>query len=577
MDRRGATSRGGGRGLENSVDWRRKTVSSERMNSRSLGHRAPLLWLVLPFIAGLAAGQAGGVVRAAFPLGIALGLVLAAFAAWRWQPRLWGPALVGAMFCAGLASQALHRFRPAAWETLPPREARLALAVDRVFAAKESRRVSGLATVVRSEAHLSDLLGQRVYFSLTLGRGEAPPIRSAVVAAVGVIVTLPRDPPAESFESYLAGAGIHFRLTRGRVLTVERPAHRYYQFCARAAERFKAILDLGIAEKRPALAVLLRGMMLGEKHEMSDEQRTIFMQSGSMHLFAISGLNIGVIAGALQALLSLARVPRWPRFVIGVALLWLFVDITGASPSAVRAWAMAAFLQAALVLERPANVLAGLVASALVVALVAPLQVFSASFVMSYAIVLALLLLGLPLGDAWLARWEPWRELPRAAWTWWQRQISRGWRLAAGALAIGMATMGVGLLTGLQYFQLLTPGALIANLILIPAAGVVTLGGFASLICGLAGLGAGAVLCNHAAALVLLAIEWLLRIGVEVPGAFFQARFAAPWIGPAALTVLLATLLVGYSAGWRKERGGWWPPVAVVVLTLVLGVRFGAD
>lgn len=545
------------------------------MNSRSLGHRAPLLWLVLPFLAGLAMGQVGGVVRAGVPLGLALGLSVMALAACRWFPRLWGPAVVGALFCAGVASQALYRFRPAAWDTLPPREARLSLQVDRLFSAGEGRRVTGLATVVQTEAHLRELTGQKVYFSLALGRGESAPIRSAVVVALGVIVTLPRDPPAQSFESYLINAGVHFRLTRGRVLALERPAHAYYRFCARAAERFKGILDLGIAAKQPALAVLLRGMMLGEKHEMSEEQRTLFMQSGSMHLFAISGLNIGVIAGALQALLSLARVPRWPRFVVGVALLWLFVDITGASPSAVRAWAMAAFLQAALVLERPANVLAGLVASAFVVALVAPLQVFSASFVMSYAIVLALLLLGLPLGDAWLARWEPWRELPPAAWRWWQRAMAWTWRIAAGAVAVGLATMLVSLLTGLQYFQLLTPGALVANLVLIPAAGVVTLGGFASLLCGLTGLGAGAVLCNHAAALVLRVIEWLLRLGVEVPGAFFQARFASPWVGPIALVLLVATLLAGYAAGWRKERGGWWPPVAVVALTLLLGVRFG--
>lgn len=546
------------------------------MNSRSLGHRAPLLWLVLPFIVGLAAGQTVGVNHAPVPLALALTLTMGAFAAGRWAPRLWAPALVGAMLCAGLASQALHRFRLPAWDHLPPREVRLALEVDRVFAAKDSRRVAGLATVVRADEHLRDLAGQRVYFSLTLARGEAPPIRSVVVATVGVIVALPRNPPADSFDGYLAGAGINFRLTRGRVLAIERPAHAYYRFCAAAAARFKVILDRGIAEKQPGLAALLRGMMLGEKHEMSEEQRTLFMQSGSMHLFAISGLNIGVIAAALQALLALARVPQWPRFVIGVTLLWLFVDITGASPSAVRAWAMAAFLQLAFVLERPANVLAGLVASAFVVLLFEPLQVFSASFVMSYAIVLALLVLGLPLGESWQARWAPWRELPRPAWQWWQRGLASAWRTSAGAVAIGVATMLVSLLTGLLYFQLMTPGALVANLLLIPAAGVVTLGGFASLICGLAGLSAGAVLCNHAAALVLLAIEGLLRLGLEVPGAFFQARFVAPWVGFASLALLVATLLHGYAAHWRPERGGWWPPVIVVALTLGFGVRFGA-
>lgn len=542
------------------------------MDQRSLGHRAPLLWLVLPFIAGLAVGHASGLTNAKVPLAAALLAALTALAgSWRF-PRLWAPGICVAMISAGIASHALARARLPIWEALPPREARLSLQVNRVFASKDGRRAAGLATVVRADEHLRDLGGQRIYFSLALGRGEAPPIRSAVVATVGVIVTLPRNPPVDTFDGYLAGAGINFRLTRGRIVATERPAQAYYRFCAWAAARFKVILDRGIVGKRPPLAALLRGMMLGETHELSDEQRAVFMQSGTMHLFAISGLNIGVIAGALHALLALVRMPRWPRFVIGVVLLWLFVDITGASPSAVRAWAMAAFLEAAFVLERPANVLAGLVASAFAVLLVAPLQVFSASFLMSYTIVLALLVLGLPLGDAWLARWSPWRDLPPATWQWWQRRIEFGWRWLAAALAIGTATMLVSLLTGVQYFRLLTPGALAANLVLIPAAMAVTLGGFASLLCGLVGLGAGAVLCNHAAALVLAFIEGVVQLSVRVPGAFFSARFAAPWMGPAALALLVATLLAGYATGWRKY-GGWWPPFAVVALAMIFGVR----
>ncbi len=545
------------------------------MTSRSLGHRAPLLWLVLPFIAGLAAGKAGDITAGVGLLAAAsLAGLISLTGVWRF-PRLWAPGLVAAMFLAGMASHALHRARLPAWETLPPREARLALQVDRIFAPRDARRASGLGTVLRADDHLRELAGQRVYFSLSLGRGEAPPIRSAVVSAVGIIVTLPRQPPADTFDGYLAGAGINFRLTRGRVLAVERPANAYYRFCAQASARFKRILDRGIVEKQSALAALLRGMMLGETHELSEEQRAVFMQSGTMHLFAISGLNIGVIAAALQALLALARLPRWARFVVGLLLLWIFVDITGASPSAVRAFVMAVFLQAAFVLQRPANVLAGLVGSAFAVLLVAPLQVFSASFLMSYTIVLALLVLGLPLGEAWLVRWGPWRDLPKATWRWWQHRMDWLWRMATGAIAIGAATMLVSFLTGVQFFRLLTPGALLANLVLIPAAMVVTLGGFASLLCGLVGLGAGAVLCNHASALVLLLIEWLVRLSVQIPGAFFPARFAAPWVGPAALAVLVATLLAGYAAGWRKEHGGWWPPFAVVAITLIFGMKFG--
>ena len=545
------------------------------MTSRSLGHRAPLLWLVLPFIGGLAAGKINGSVPVTWLLGLALAAAAAALLSARFFPRLWAPAIVGAMFFAGASSYTLHRARLPAWEARPAREARLALRVERVFVQTDTRRATGLATVVRTEEHLRELAGQGIYFSLALRKGEAPPIRSAEIATAGVLAVLPRDPPADTFEGYLAGAGINFRLNRGRLLAEEKPAHAYYRFCARAAERCHEILGLGIAEKRPALAGLLRAMMLGATHEPSAEQHTLFMQSGTMHLFAISGLNIGVIAGALQAILLLLRLPSWLRLVIGAALLWLFVDITGAAPSAVRAFTMAVFLHAAFVLQRPANVLAALVASALAVLLIAPLQVFSASFLMSYGIVAALLLLGLPLGDAWLARWSPWRDLPKPTWRWWQHAIDATWRALATAMAIGVATTLVSLLTGVQFFRLLTPGALAANLVLIPAAMVVTLAGFASLLCGFVGFGFGAVLGNHAAALVLAIIEWLVRLSVKLPGAFVPAHFSHAWIGSVALVVLLAALLAGYGSQWKLRRGGWWPPLAIVAIVLIFGVKFG--
>lgn len=544
------------------------------MPSRSLGHRAPLLWLVLPFIAGLVLAKVTGNRLILPPLLLALASGSLALWAARRSHRAWASALGLTLLLAGLASHPFHRVRLDVWDSLPPREAQLVVRVDRGFAPGDARRAAGLGTIVGTDPHLRELVGQRLYFSLQLPESRAPPIRGAVLTTLGVLVALPEHPPLETFDGFLVGAGMTFRLTRGRVLGEARPAPALQQAYARLAAFFSAVLGRGIEEKRPALAGLLRAMMLGATRELSDEQHALFMQSGTMHLFAISGLNIGVIAGALQALLLLVRLPVWPRFLIGAALLWVFVETTGASSSAVRAFAMAVFIQAALVLRQPANVLAALVLSAFVVLLVSPLQVFSASFLMSYTIVTALLTLGLPLSEAWLERWSPWRDLPRPAWRPWQRVVATAWRLTVPSLAIGLATTPVSLLTGVQYFQLLTPGSLLTNLLLIPGAMIVTVGGFASLVCGLIGFDGGVVLCNHAAALVLWLIEQVVRLSVEWPGAFVPARFVSGWVGPVSLTALLGTLFAGYASNWSAQRGGWWPPVIVVGLTLLFGLVY---
>ena len=45
-------------------------------------------------------------------------------------------------------------------------------------------------------------------------------------------------------------------------------------------------------------------------------------------------------------------------------------------------------------------------------------------------------------------------------------------------------------------------------------------------------------------------------------------------LGPVALIALLATLFAGYATGWVTRRGGWWPPFAVVGLTLLFGLDY---
>ncbi len=377
------------------------------LQSRCLGHRAPLLWLLLPFLVGVSLGRlVDATPAAAWLLTVALAAALAATFLAKRSPIGWAAALGPAMLLAGTANYALHARRLPTWDSLPPREARLRLRVERVFAAVNAKRTSGLAVVVSADSPLEELAGRRIYFSLMQQPGADAPLRSAVVSAAGLLQAVPRHPAADSFDDYLANTGLGFKFTRGRLLAEEKPAGAYDRFCARAQEKFSTILDAGIAARRPELAGILRAMMLSQKHELSSGQKELFMHSGTMHFFAISGLHIGVIAFGLQALLALLRLPRWVRFAVGTAILWLYVDITGASPSAGRAFVMAAFMQAAFVLRWPGNPLAALVASAFVVLLTQPLQLFTASFQMSYCVVATLLLLGLPLGEIFQGQME---------------------------------------------------------------------------------------------------------------------------------------------------------------------------
>lgn len=554
----------------------RNVLQIMRMTSRSLGHRAPLLWIVVPMIAGLAIGRLVDLESAFWSLGIALVAAVSAIVA-SWRAERWTTTgIVVAMFAAGLASYALHQQHVASLDGMPPREGQVSLQVERMFTPKEgARSVSGFGRIIRADVHLPELRGQQIYFSARWKKGDALPIRSEVIAVIGKIESLPRVVQPASFESYLADEGVCFTLRAGRILAVERPPSGYRVWLEHAAAKLNALLESGVDRKRHELTAIYRAMMLGQKSDLDREQTQLFMQSGTMHLFAINGLHIGVVAMALHALLTALRCPRPAAAIVTLAVLWLDVDTTGASPSAVRAWLLVAAYESAYVLRRPANGLASLATAALVVMLFDPFAVFSASFQMSYGAVLAILCFGIPLADDLTARLAPWKSLPEVSW-------SPGQKIAAGALrwfwpvlGIGLAASLVSTLTGPQFFRVLAAGGFLTNLVLVPPAMLVIVAGFASIVVGLLGIGWLGLLFNHAAVLLLWGIDAWVRIGVRAPGGWWAAEWRAPWIGSAALAALLIAFLAGYMRGWRGWACGWWTPFAVVGVAVIFGVKFG--
>ena len=96
-----------------------------------------------------------------------------------------------------------------------------------------------------------------------------------------------------------------------------------------------------------------------------------------------------------------------------------------------------------------------------------------------------------------------------------------------------------------------------------------------SLLCGLIGFTAGSVLYNHAGALLLWLMDFLLRTAMAVPGVYHTAQFRTTWLGPTGYAALLAFCLAGYAWRWRRERGGFWPPFVLVGLLVIFGVKFG--
>ena len=566
---------------------------------RTLGHRAPLLWLVLPYLAGVAAAGTGPELSP-LPLLIA-GLAAAAISALmsivslRIASRLWAPFIAAGLALAGYANGIRQQELPPGWRTMPAREGRFAIRVEREFEPAGAppgppskppvahkprkfppRRSSGTGIIIHSDRHLCELVGQRIYYSVALRPGHAAPGRSGVIEATGVLAVVPRESKAGGFDAFLSGSGVNLRLDRGQLVGLVRPQGAYRRFCDALAAQMKRILGAGF-ESRPDLSGVYRAMMLGQKQDLAPGQKSEFLRSGTMHLFAINGLHIGVVAVALHALLALCRCPRPAAAVAVLCVLWLDVDTTGASPSAVRAFIMVGVFEAGRLLHRPTNLIAALSAAALPTLLWDPMDLYGASFQMSYGVMAAIVMLGIPLAGWLQARFPACRHVPVPL-----RCRTQRWRAALqrhllGAAGIGIAAALVGAISSVRFFGVLAPAGLPVGIILAPLATLVIVAGFLSIGAGLSSLAVASRFLNGAASVLLRAIAAVVSAGLRIPGGSLDAHFRAGWIGPTALAILTAACMAGYSGRWRRDLGSWWPPFIVLTLALVFGMRFGVN
>lgn len=127
-----------------------------------------------------------------------------------------------------------------------------------------------------------------------------------------------------------------------------------------------------------------------------------FKAAGTYHVLAVSGLHVGVIAGALLALFSGLRIPQKIYAPLILFALLIFTIITGARPATIRASIMMGLVVIGMAyLEQGLkdSVLFGLSLAALLILLYRPRLIYQAAFTLSFSAVLCLALLTGPIEE----------------------------------------------------------------------------------------------------------------------------------------------------------------------------------
>ena len=131
-------------------------------------------------------------------------------------------------------------------------------------------------------------------------------------------------------------------------------------------------------------------MLLGGTDKMSYEDTTAFRHSGTAHVFAVSGLHVGVLIGGFLFIMRKLRFKPIVKIAIAIPILIFYAYLTGFSPSVLRATVMVLYGLSAEIGGNRHDFITSIAFSAIVVLLVNPLYAFSVSFQLSYCAVLGI-------------------------------------------------------------------------------------------------------------------------------------------------------------------------------------------
>ena len=373
------------------------------------------------------------------------------------------------------------------------------------------------------------------------------------------VIAPPARPLAEGlfdFRDYLATRGIYYELKTEatndwQLLNPHRTTPPLTDRFLRWSQR---TLALGLPSEDETLR-LLWAMTLGWHTAFSETDISEpFLRAGTMHMFAIDGLRIALLAGIIVTLLRALRVARAWSGVIAIPTLWFYTAATGWEASAIRASVMMTVVLGGWALKRPSNIVNSLAAAAFVLLLAEPRQLFEASFQLSFFVMLVIAL-GLPPMNESLDRWlrlDP-LLLPEQVAGWKMLGLRAARRIGQyGALSLAAWLGSIPLAA--KYFHLFSPVSTLANLFAVPLGTLALMANLGALLCG-HWLPWATALFNHAAWFYMAAMTWVSVVATRLPGAYYYVPEISWFTIAAYYAVLLAVLGGWFRRHWRL--GGW--------------------
>ncbi|ULQ55137.1 ComEC family competence protein [Flavihumibacter rivuli] len=198
------------------------------------------------------------------------------------------------------------------------------------------------------------------------------------------------NPGAFDFKAFAARQDIHHTayLNDGDlVIPAGQRHHAYYSIIGKLQKSFHDMVSRFIQPK-PSRALAL-ALLIGYRDDLDKELLQAYVNTGVVHVIAVSGMHLGLIFLLLQKItrlnLTAKRKVLWLKSILVLICIWVFSLTAGASASVIRAAFMFSFTQLSNLLRKSIDPAQLLSCSAFCLLCFEPEWLFDAGFQLSFA------------------------------------------------------------------------------------------------------------------------------------------------------------------------------------------------
>lgn len=279
------------------------------------------------------------------------------------------------------------------------------------------QKISGTGQILEEPGVRSDktyltlgninLNGQKLKSKILFSVGRFPEYEYGQTLRFEAKVMQPKEAEAAgefSYKDYLSRFGVDAVAYQPKISDIKPGGNWVRSNLLKFKGIFIKKLELMLPEPQSSF---LGGLLVGLRRSIPEDLKNALATTGTTHVIAISGFNITIIASVINNFL-LRFFRRRISFILAITAIILFVILTGASASAVRAGVMGVLAMLAQRLGRVNAITNALTLTAVIMLIINPqILHFDAGFLLSFLALLGLVYLApiLETKSLWIPGW----------------------------------------------------------------------------------------------------------------------------------------------------------------------------